>query len=370
MSWMRRLWSNLDWVEKFEKRLVALRPTVPDGEVPTAPTPQGYPEEEPTLLDDDIGTLDGRVRYPDAPGPVAPGPDVPPEQCPAHAPFDDSSPVDPYADTMYPPIEPNAPAWDPGQDAPLDDDVTIDEDGPTQMRPLPDELPPEPEVPSAPAEGIPAVRRPVEPPSECSPEPPPGDPVAATEVTGAVEGVEGGEGAAVGGTTGSVSAAVPVIGAVIGATATVAVDYDDVRTGRKKAGDATAEVAVNATIGASSALAAAEAGAALGAELGTAIPIPFVGTALGFLGGAVVGAGVGYLESKIAGATGATKAVGKYLDDHAEKPLEEVWQAPGKAVDAVADAAKQSVQSVEAVGAAAEKRAEEERLHQGHSAGN
>jgi hypothetical protein len=47
-------------------------------------------------------------------------------------------------------------------------------------------------------------------------------------------------------------AAVPLIGAALGAGMTIAQDLDDVNSGKKKAGEATAEVAVSAAVGFSS----------------------------------------------------------------------------------------------------------------------
>src|SRR5262245_18960519 len=102
-------------------------------------------------------------------------------------------------------------------------------------------------------------------------------------LSGGMDGMEGAEGATAAEVAESVGGGVPIVGALIGGGMAVAKDLRAVNSGEMKAGDATADVAVNTAIGAGAALAGAEAGMAAGAAIGTMIPIPVVGTAAGLV---------------------------------------------------------------------------------------
>jgi hypothetical protein len=184
--------------------------------------------------------------------------------------------------------------------------------------------------------------------------PMPEDPVPASGFAAAA-GAEGGVGGEAAGAIGAGALAEGgVIGGVMSGGVTALQDADQVRDGTKMAGDATAEVVEATGVGAAAGIAGVVVGAEIGAEIGTAIPVPIVGTAVGLVAGAVVGGMVASVGKDLAQETGATEAIGEFLDDHFEQPLESAWDefanfvdavksAAGDAADAVTDAVAQAV---------------------------
>jgi ElaB/YqjD/DUF883 family membrane-anchored ribosome-binding protein len=166
-----------------------------------------------------------------------------------------------------------------------------------------------------------------------------------------------------GGIVGRTLAGGAISGGIAAATA-LFTDGPKVRDGKAKAGDATADVVVTTAktglfavaggvvastaetatatvvtdglVAGATTLGFATGGAEIGGALGSVIPGAgtMAGAVVGLAGGALVGAGLEALDQHFGGSAAAMKAIGGFLDDHVEKPLEAVWKGGQSVVDA------------------------------------